>query len=344
MRGPSIIYLITRAHGLRTHLLTPAQYTSLVKSKDLQSVIEILLRTDYAEEIGRLPVGRARASDLNRIFEKTLAERVYYLIKVSPRTVRRFLEYYARKFEVENVKRILRVIEGGGERGEVPLIPIPRPYVTVNYQAMLEARDVAEAVELLKETPYSDVIGKLASYRKYGSLLILEGALDNSYYTLLWKSISKVPDRKQIASLVGVEMDLKNIYIIVGLKISGIHPDIIGEVAISEGYKLSPQEITSLVAAKAEGVVDIVARSFYKDLSESVREAIEKEDPRLLEGAIRRHMYTHVFKCASRYSTGLGYVVSYLQLCEYEARNLTAIALGKELGLPEEKLSELIFL
>jgi vacuolar-type H+-ATPase subunit C/Vma6 len=40
---------------------------------------------------------------------------------------------------------------------------------------------------------------------------------------------------------------------------------------------------------------------------------------------------------------GLVYALAYLSLCEFEERNVTAIATGKQLGLSDDKLFSLLY-
>jgi len=40
----------------------------------------------------------------------------------------------------------------------------------------------------------------------------------------------------------------------------------------------------------------------------------------------------------------LVFVLAYLSLCEFEAKNMTTVVTGKQLGLSEEKLGSILFL
>ena len=71
MKSPRITYLITRVHGLKTHLIKREDYNAMLKTKDLKDFIDILMKTEYSEEISVIPEKELDASVLEKIFQKT---------------------------------------------------------------------------------------------------------------------------------------------------------------------------------------------------------------------------------------------------------------------------------
>ncbi|MEM3715485.1 MAG: V-type ATPase subunit, partial [Nitrososphaeria archaeon] len=128
MKSSALVYLITRAHGLYTHLLTQDAYKTLLKTKDLNNLVEYLFKSDYGPEISKIPSREINASTLSKVVYSILTSRFYHLITIAPSDVREFLKLYSERFMVENIKRILRAKHSLTKITNEMLIPIPREY------------------------------------------------------------------------------------------------------------------------------------------------------------------------------------------------------------------------
>lgn len=108
MRTPSTIYLITRTHGRRTHLLTSESIKTMSKSRSLTEMFDQLLRSDYAAEISKLSREEIDSVKLENVFLKALVQRFFTLTNDTRGRIKEFLDAYAARIEVENLKRIIR--------------------------------------------------------------------------------------------------------------------------------------------------------------------------------------------------------------------------------------------
>jgi vacuolar-type H+-ATPase subunit C/Vma6 len=62
------------------------------------------------------------------------------------------------------------------------------------------------------------------------------------------------------------------------------------------------------------------------------------------ESIFSQHLYSNAETSALRNPNSLVYVFAYLDLCFKEARNLTTLAIGKQLKLEEEKIRSSLLL
>jgi vacuolar-type H+-ATPase subunit C/Vma6 len=137
MRRGASIYLVTRTHGLRTHLIPAHDIQILSKTKSMRDLSDSLLKTDYAAEISQLPTHEYDAATLEGIFLKKLVERFFFVSRAAQGKMQDLLTRYCARFEVENIKRIVRTKHGGQSEEEPTLIPLPREYSLVNFPALL---------------------------------------------------------------------------------------------------------------------------------------------------------------------------------------------------------------
>lgn len=344
LRSPELIYIVTRAHGLRTHLLKPEDISVLSKVPDLPTIVEALLKGDYAQDVSAIPSGKINAMSLTEVFYKKLADRLYFIVKITGRHLRNFFDDYAKKLEVENIKRILRVKHGKETITEEALIPIPREYTTVNFSAMVGAKDLDESVGILKATMYAPLMEKMDLYKRYNTTLVFEGVLESVYFKKLWKDIEELPEKNDIKDMIGQEMDLKNLILALGLMAKNLPAELIEASLIKVYYKLNEKMISDIIQERPETTFNVLMGTYYAKYFQNLRELVEKNMISDIEHAIFNSLFNEHLKIMREKSLSLVFVPAYLSLCEFEARNMTTIVTGRQLSLSEEKLRSILFL
>jgi vacuolar-type H+-ATPase subunit C/Vma6 len=344
MKPASTTYLVTRLHGLHTHLITQRDIKILVKTKSLKEVSDGLLKTEYGAEIGKLPTKEVDAGTLEEIFLRILVNRYFFVIREAQGKIQDLLSRYCSRFEVENIKRVIRAKHGGETIKELNLIPLAREHTLVNFPALLNAKDVEEVVGLLRETSYRPLAEKLEVYRQARVTMTLEAALDNIYFSRVWETAKKVPGGKGVRDLIGTEMDLRNLLTVVSLKLRDLSPNLIEEALISSWFRLSEERLHSLIRARLEDAPSIITTQPYATAISEVLNLMRSGSPLSLETIFLRELYRDAFNALRTYFLDAGYVVAYLLLSECEAKNLVTITTGKQLGLSEEEISQNMFL
>ena len=342
MKNPKITYLVTRTHGLKTHLIRPEEIQVMAKAKSLKEVADSLLKSEYAEEVSKIPAKEIDASTLERIFLKKLVERFYFLVSI-PSGVQDFLREYSKRFEVENIRRIIRAKHVGETIEEGNLIPLAREYTLVNFPALLKANDVAEVAALLRETAYVSLTEKLDLYKKYGTTLVLEACLDDVYFGKLWEMVDKLPDKKEVKQLVGTEMDLKNILTVIGLRMRNVEPALIEEMLTSSFYEAERRHLTSFMRAGIKDAADALVATPYAKLVEEALSLTHWGEKALfseVEKLFRKEFYGKAFKMLRENPFNMGFALAYLLACECEAKNLVTLSVGKDLKIGDEKIQK----
>ncbi len=342
MRSPSVIYLITRTHGRRTHLLTSENLKAISKSRSLPEVVDQLLRSDYASEIGKLPTEEVDSVRLEKIFHRTLVERFLQPVKDTKGKAGEFLEAYAARIEVENLKRILRAKHSQEKIEEENLIPLGREHTILNFPALVKVENVEEAVALLRETAYAAISGRLDDYRRVGLPVVLESYLDDVYFTRLWETLKDLPDSNGLRWLVGEEVDLHNLQLVLSLKMRDLGSRLIEEIIIPVFYRLSKSTLRDLIQSGLDGAPEALAGTSYDDVAEQL---LKSKEPSIdLEITLSRRLYQDASFALNQLFLELGYVVAYMLLCEREARDLVTIATALDLGISEEALQRRLLL
>ncbi len=331
----SVTYLVGRCHGLRTRLIPPSTLTSLVKVENVKSLAEALLKTEYGDLIREVPWNEINGFTLERIFTRKLVERCYFIPKIAPSSIAQFLYAYYRRFEIQNINLILRgkAANMPKNRIEKSLIPIEE-YSSINFDAVLNSKDVVDAVRLLAETIYSPLGIVIQSHEDSGSLLPFETYFEKVYASELTKALEGVSeDKEYVNQLLRVEFDVRNCITTIGGILHGLDSSIIESLIIPYSYKISIGDVVKVI--RGERVSSIIKSVFspYMRVVDSLLAG--KEAKASVEGF--KYIYEESENIRLSRAYGFAFVITYLISCEVERRNLTSIALGKEYDIPPDE-------
>src|SRR5574340_1403257 len=172
-------------------LLGASEFRALSDAPDLNAFYETFKRTPYAAYIRDSREGAAQVAEVAQAFRRGLANEAASVIRATPGAGRRIVAQLHRRFEVNNLKALLRGIaaprstsDSGGTWSRVqPLLFPLGDFSSLPLEAMAEAGGIPAAVELLRGSPYHEALASaLARYSSEQSLFPLEVALDLAYW------------------------------------------------------------------------------------------------------------------------------------------------------------------
>jgi V/A-type H+/Na+-transporting ATPase subunit C len=342
MKTARLLFLISRTHGLRAHLLKTQDFVHLLTVRNLGEMNDHLLKTDYSAELSRVTTTQVTALQLEHIFSEKLSNRWYSLAATSSGKIRNLLEVHNLRLEIENLKRIVRVVHGKQSITEEQLFTIPHKYQNVNLRALMVAKTMFEVIDLLKVSPYKDLEDWLEEYERYGNPIILEAQLDKIYYDDFRSALHKTPDSGEIWTLIGTQVDMRNVQLAISSKYMKIQPDVLQKMIVDEGYRLSKNATSRLVGSDLQGIPGVLSWPSYVDLAHKVVELIEEGRIFEMDTLFSRFLHAYAEKMSIRNPNSLVYVFSYLDLCLREAKNLTTLGIGKQMNVASERLRSLM--
>jgi V/A-type H+-transporting ATPase subunit C len=342
MKTARMLFLISRTHGLRAHLLKTQDLIHLLAVRNLSDVNDHLLKTDYSAELSRVTTIQVNALQLERIFSEKLSNRWYSLVATISGKIRNLLEVHNVRLEIENLKRILRAVHGKQSINEEQLFAIPHKYQNVNLHALMMAKTIPEVIDLLKASSYKDLEGWLDEYERYGNPIILEAQLDKIYYDDFWSALRQTSDSEKIWALIGTQVDLRNVQLSISSKYMKIMPDIVKKMIVNRGYRLSKNATSRLVGSDLQAIPSVLPWPSYSELAHKAVEFIEEGRIFEMESLFSRYLHAYAEKMSIRNPNSLVYVFAYLDLCLREAKNLTTLAIGKQMNVANDRLRSLV--
>ncbi len=281
------------------------------------------------------------AASLNRAVERAMIQSLTfdYSVLLRPFTgaERQVLQYWIRKFELFNIKALIRGKINALEDAQIAdqLHELP-PSITLPHEELLRTDNVLELLRRLEQGAYREIARQARQvYEERNEPFSLDATIDRLYYAGLLKRISATEpqDREGLREVIGTLIDHQNLLWLLRYRFA------YGLPAAETFYLMIPRGQSLNHAA----LLRLVEVSNFADLIEQLPPSLH----RWLEGAenttevqrrLERRGRDRVARTLKQSPSGVAQALAYLVLREMDLRLLFVIIQGKVLELPEELL------
>jgi V/A-type H+-transporting ATPase subunit C len=339
-------YPNAKIRAMQSALLSREKFEELAEAEGLFGVVSQLEKESYGGLITREMAEEGKIMEIEEALEQNLVETYVKIDELLPGDAKKIYRVYMKRFEGENIKRVLRGIYAGLSREEM-LLTIVSLYRDKLGEA-LTAVTVEEAVARLDKTEYGAVLREaLPEYSTTRSLLPLEAALDRYIYEQIRRSIASHPggDIETIKKLVGTEIDIRNLNLILRAASTGVTGEEVYRYLVPYGYELSEDKLRELCTIDdVERIInELDGTSYFKPLFKALGEYDKEKALRVFEKALDEY-YIHLSSTiATRQPFGLGPILGYIVAKEYEVKNLTALLRLKIEGFKPEEIKKALW-
>ena len=333
--SPGLDYVVIRSHAMMAELLSPEQIRDLAERDSLASFVEQLAETSYGE-ISIAAEGDTSIA-LESIFYQKFIERMMGVVDLAPTNIGDFLQsYYYLRFEVINLKRIIRGMYSGLSTSKImeSLIPIT-PYKVESYEALVEAGSLHDAIMRLEDTPYEPLISSLELTEKYDALWPVEIALNYLSAMVVFRSLERLPqnDRGLVRRIVQAEADVEN-FLVAAKQRSAREEARSPEEMFPTTYDISYDMLReAIMADDLTAVINSLSPPYNEILS-----PLYEGDVALIRSRLRQYIFDIAAGGREVNDFGFNVVMAYLIFSEIEKDNLVGIAWGKTQGIQSEDI------
>ena len=329
-----------RVRGLVSRLIPEWLWAELLATPDLAGLQSLLQQSWYR---AGLEEGRPDAAALERRLWAhlvTVSRAPVHLLQGSPRAL---LDWYWRRFEVDNLKTVLRAVHhrAPAETLEATLIPLG-PGSRLPWRALGESTSVPGLVERLRGTFYGSVLEQaLDTYRREGQLFVLEVALDLAYFGRLLRLMDQLTgrDRQEARRFLGFWVESQNLLWAYRYRIyAGLSPEEILNYTLHRGLRVDAAAVREI--ALGAPLAEMVAR-FWGERIPGLAQLQDRPEPEalpVLELLFQRHLHGMAQRALSKYSLHLGIVLAFQVLLFDEVQDLVTLIEGKAAGWPQERI------
>lgn len=341
-----------RVRARIAQLLSADKWQALIAAADLDELAGLLKGTAYGEALPTAQEQPLRPEILGRGIRAYLIQAWRIPLNLLQGAPRDLLDWLWRRFELNNLKIILRALEQKRPANRIQTSWIPLgPASRLPWNTLAMARSVAGVVESLRSSVQGDFYARaldtaLKRYQQEHALFLLEIALDLAYYRRLLYQVQALSgrDRREARRFVGTQMDIQNLLWAFRYR---VYFDLSLEEILSYTLQRRLRVNATVVRRIALGAspVEIVGEQWGERLPDRERWADLPTAEALpaLELALQRYLAGLAWNTLAGYSLHLGTVLAYGVLLENEARDLITVVEGKAAQWPSERIqSELI--
>ncbi|MEJ2287957.1 MAG: V-type ATPase subunit [Deinococcales bacterium] len=305
-------------------LLALPTWQALLEQGDVAGIAARLQDSAYGGELPTEPAA------LERRLTAVLAEETHVAATFTWGALRALLVAYGRRFELANVKTVLRARHHGipWERCAVVMIPLPRS--TVPWRTLLEAPTTEAVARLLEGTPFARPLTTVLEQQGDATPFRFEVALDLAYFQDLVRRIERLSGRdgQRARTFLGGWIEVENLsWAFRYRRLAGLTPEETVNYTLHRAFGAGLEAVRRVVTGAS--VTDEAARLGYAVDAD----APEDEALAALEraaGQARTEAAERVFQGAP---FDLGAPLALLTLRETDVHDLVTLIAGVTAGL-----------
>lgn len=312
----------------------------LLSAEELQNVVEqstadatALLRSAALES---LPLETMGDRSLQQALIATLLGEAQRLIRPLPSEARELMSYWLRRFEIGNLKAVLR-----GKLLGRPKDLIQEDFIdmgamaTLPLETLLESEDIQEILRRLEGTSYARIARQAQSVREESrvqggegerwELFLIEATMDREYFVGLGQRVNAVdaPNRAYLQPLVGQVIDQHNLVWLLRYRFAyHLAPPLTYFLLSPGGYHLTHQQLLALVRSEDfEEALHTIPDPFGPLLA-GAASAFE------VENRLKKHLLGVAQFILKRTRFNVGRALAYLFLREQELLRIYGVLKG----------------
>jgi len=266
-----------------------------------------------------------------RLITLLLADFVIFVRALSG-PAREFLLYWAYRFELSNLKAVLRGKMTGQSVSAIrdQLVDMG-PFARLPVEDLLRTDDVAEMLRRLERTPFADIAREARRiYDEHRDLFSLDAAVDRRYFAELWKRAAEAERGRErpLRSLVGGIIDRFNLVWLLRYRFAyRLSPAEAYYLLIPASHRLDSRKLLALSQLGSfEEVIERLPPPFAAWLADAktasdVASVLDRKGWRQAQTVLRHGLFN------------LARVFAYLVLRDRDLRQLRAVIKGKRLQM-----------
>ncbi|MFB6143058.1 MAG: V-type ATP synthase subunit C [Halorientalis sp.] len=335
-------YVTARVRSRRASLFDDDDYRKLVRM-GTGEIARFMEESEYEAEMNQLGARHSGVDLVEFALNRNVAKHFDDLLRWSEGPLYDYIARYLRKFDVWNVKTVIRGLYSDADRETVEADLIRAgEFDDAFLDQLLGAGSIEEVVDLLAPTRFGDGLAEAYSaYEEEGVLVPLENALDRAFYEDLLTGLSTETSgaMELYREFLAAEVDFTNLRNAVRLARS--EADVDPSEYFVEGGTLFDEGQIRQFSRNLDQLVEFVRASTYGDELEAGLDAMESADGLIeFERALDAALLEYADRLSNRHPLSVCPVLAYVLAKEREVDNVRAIARGREAGLSDAEIEE----
>ena len=335
-------YVTARVRAKRALLLPKEAYDRLLLM-EIPEIARFLGEREYKAEMLALGTRYSGVDLIENATSLNLAETYTRLYGYSQGSLRTMVGWYLDRYDLQNIKTIVRAKVHGATPGEVEEDFVPAGSFDADFlDRLVEAPDLDAVFKALEGTIYAralSMLGKKPSEVRNWS--DWEDLVSRLYYTELLQAVPPSTEaNKLMRQFIRREIDDVNLKTL--LRVWAAKATFTREIFLEGGEELTVEDLHELVGLdKASLLRRLADYSFYDEIAGD----LERLEETGIGALMRRVEKVHLME-ATRYAhlhpLSILPILDYIIRKDREVQNIRIIARGKESGLSTEVIRDLL--
>jgi V/A-type H+-transporting ATPase subunit C len=335
-------YTYLRTIIMKRNLLTRADYDKILKMTP-DEIGKYLEEFEYKKEVDELAIEYQGVELLERTLLLNLGNVFQKLMHISPPDLRVLIELYLRRYEIYNIKTIVRGIFSETPPEEIRKHMFPTAVGnTALLDRLLAQKRVEDVVQQLDFLDEQHVRTALDHFRNHRTLVYIENILDIDYFSYVISQLRYLTmEGRLYKKFLLNEIDLLNVKLILQLKVEGIPDQQIAELVLSHG-NLNKAFIDQLLKLDPERILKELETTEFRTIVEPYTKESGPVNFLDLEIAMDSYLMQQSRRLIRQFPMSVDVILGFMFLKDLEVKNLNRIVKAKQLGLPETFIEKAI--
>lgn len=344
-------YANARVHGMASSFLSPAQVREMAAARGMDSLVEMLQRTIYREDLVALSLEFKGVDLVELAVGRHFAHFVRTLESITPPEGRATVRALVSRWDAHNLKTVLLARRQGKSYEQIsPYLVIAASLREADLRALMAAPGGEAFFAALRATPFGegfldqatldrDGLRQMLMARGEGDQMLepLMGALDTYTYHLIARSADRSDEEgRAVARMIAQAADEKNLSTVLRLARAGSKPEGLRRYLVEGGSIEAAEWIRIAQLGDAGKMLDQVSRKL--PMHEAMEEYRRTQTLSSIEIALASSRARQGLKFFRRSGLGLGVIVEGLLLKEQEMSNIRKVARGHSMRLPADEI------
>jgi V/A-type H+/Na+-transporting ATPase subunit C len=335
------VYVCTRMRVRKSKLIPREDYLRLL-NMSIPEITRFIEETQYKREIDELASFFHGIDLIELALSWNLAKEYQNIQDITPGVLKRFTQSYLRKWDIQNILTILRGKTQGMKPGKIREILVPAGEMDRVFLDRLVKEDTPERIlEALKgQSVYPVLAEGFGAALAEESFAKVENELYKQFYAnLLSEAMSGLKGGKQFLEYIMLDIDITNIRNMFRLRADRLHQD--ARSMMIAGGTFSTDEFQHLVSIEdaKEFIETLKSKVHMKPLLMLLEEMSGGEKSlREIEIDLIKVQLAQMESLTKLNPFSIHPILTYLEKKKYEIFNLRAIARGKEVNIPTDRI------
>lgn len=337
-------YMNARVRVMKGAMIGKDEYSRLIKMSPAE-ITKFMGETAYKKEIDELAMKYHGVDLIEAALYLNASRSFNKLIRISSGRAEMIIQAYLVRYDIYNLKTILRGNIAGMDNGEIRKLLIPAGRLDMAALDMLLKKETCSEIMVASKVVKidKDVSAAIDECEKGKCLCSIENMLDKNYYNMLMELSLTMPKQgRYVRKFLKTEIDFLNLKVLFRLVREKLPKKDIVDKLVFSGEKLSRKKLLMLADSKdcEELYSGLSGTGYDAVLEKSMNDLRDKNELGAFEIALEKHWLRQVELMLHQHPLSVGPILGYMVGKDIEIRNLRMLVRAKVTGLDEKFMSD----